>query len=107
MANRLRRREVKYFEKLATKYRVKTFEFDSPYNASVLSIPDYVPPPMPNPGPGAFNCGHGAGGPPPNPFRPSVPEVDKTPSEDQVIVIEELDHPAKLEEPIQAAIKNK
>jgi len=40
----------KYFEKLAAKYRIKPFEFDSPYAASIYSIPDFVPPTIPNQG---------------------------------------------------------
>ena len=108
MAHRLRRREMRYFEKLATKYRVKPFEFDSPYTASVLSIPDYVPPPMPNPGPAGFSCGFASEGPLPNPFRPSVPETNEVPpfpSDDEVIVIEEHDPPAKPKEPLAQPVK--
>jgi hypothetical protein len=76
LASRIRRREVKYLEKLATKYRIKEIlEFDSPYNASVLSIPDYVPPPIPIPEsePAGFRGGPSNDESSSNPFRPGPP----------------------------------
>ena len=97
MGNRLRVREKKYFEKLATKYRIKPFEFDSPYTASVLSIPDYVPP-MHNHG----TCGFRFEPPTEEtsgPIKPSAPEMSNfqpVSAEDEVIVIEEDPTPERV-----------
>jgi hypothetical protein len=98
MASRIRRREVKYLEKLATKYRVYETLFDSPYNASVLSIPDYVPTPMPNPGPAEFGSGLPNEGLSSIPGIPDLSEPKKfqpVSSEDEAIVIEENDSPKR------------
>jgi hypothetical protein len=98
MASRIRRREVKYLEKLATKYRVYETLFDSPYNASVLSIPDYVPTPMPNHGPAGFGSGLPHEGSSSIPVRPGVSEPNKfqpASSEDEVVVIEEYEPPKR------------
>jgi len=97
MGNRLRVREKKYFEKLATKYRVKAFEFDSPYTASVLSIPDYVPP-MQNHGPCGFRFEPPTDGPS-DPVKPAASEMtnfQQASSEDEVIVIEEREIPEQV-----------
>jgi hypothetical protein len=102
MANRIRRREVRYLEKLATKYRLaKSLDYDSPYNASMLSIPDFVPP-MPNQGPNEINFGFSTEGPSSNPFRPAGPDMSDVRTanmEDGAAVIEELAPPT--EPPVQ------
>ena len=97
MGNRLRVREKKYFEKLATKYRVKPFEFDSPYAASILSIPDYVPP-LQNHGPRGFRFEHPTEGPSEfmKPVAPEMSNFQPMPSKDEAIVIEEGQTPEQV-----------
>jgi hypothetical protein len=85
MASRIRRREARYLEKLATKYRVSEIPgLDSPFNASVISIPRTIPdtpPPMPIPEsrPAGLVSGLSKEGPPPNLFnQPSVESAPET-----------------------------
>jgi hypothetical protein len=59
LAHRIRRREVKYLEKLATKYRTTEMLVGSPFNASSISIPLPIPdiaPPMSMPNPRPTGC---------------------------------------------------
>jgi hypothetical protein len=79
MASRIRRREVRYLGKLAAKYRInEILDTDSPFNASVISIPLPIPDiAIPMPIPDLRPVGFSKEGPPPNLFN--HPSVEKAP----------------------------
>lgn len=82
MAHRIRQREAKYLEKLATKYRITEILVDSPFNSSSISIPlpipDIDPPmPMPNARPPGFVTELPEDVPPRNPFHDTAFPADK------------------------------
>jgi len=55
LATRIKRREARYLERLANKYRLLEQLVDSPFSTSAISIPDISV--IPNERPDVFSCG--------------------------------------------------